>query len=93
MSNKTHNTRKLSKIRRADPQFEREKAKYEQPLPSREYILQTLVAQGAPLEIGRLVELLDIQPFELEPFQRRLGAMAREAQLMQNRRGDWLIPD
>ncbi len=93
MSNKSHNTRKLSKIRRADPQFEREKAKYEQPLPSREYILQTLTEQGVPLEFGRLVELLDIQPFELEPFQRRLGAMAREAQLMQNRRGDWLIPD
>jgi ribonuclease R len=93
LSNKSHSSSKLSKIRRADPQFEREKAKYEQPLPSREYILQTLAAQGAPLELGRLVELLDIQPFELEPFQRRLGAMAREAQLMQNRRGDWLIPD
>ena len=93
MSNKSPNTYKLSKIRRADPQFEREKAQYEHPLPSREYILQTLVAQGAPLELGRLVELLEIQPFELDPFQRRLGAMARDAQLMQNRRGDWLIPD
>ncbi|KAF0162171.1 MAG: ribonuclease R [Rhodocyclaceae bacterium] len=93
MSNKSPNTHKLSKIRRADPQFEREKAQYEHPLPSREYILQTLTTQGAPLELGRLVELLDIQPFELDPFQRRLGAMARDAQLMQNRRGDWLIPD
>ena len=93
MSNKPHHTHKLSKIRRADPQFEREKAQYEHPLPSREYILQTLTAQGAPLEFGRLVELLDIAPFELEPFQRRLGAMARDAQLMQNRRSDWLIPD
>ncbi|MFH1873061.1 MAG: ribonuclease R [Pseudomonadota bacterium] len=93
MSNKSLSTHKLSKIRRADPQFEREKAQYEHPLPSREYILQTLTAQGAPLELGRLVELLDVQPFELESFQRRLGAMAREAQLMQNRRGDWLIPD
>jgi len=93
LSNKSPSTHKLSKIRRADPQFEREKAQYEHPLPSREYILQTLTAQGAPLEFGRLVELLDIQPFELDPFQRRLGAMARDAQLMQNRRGDWLIPD
>ncbi|TRZ93276.1 MAG: ribonuclease R [Rhodocyclaceae bacterium] len=93
MSNKSHNTHKLSRIRRADPQFEREKAQYERPLPSREYVLQILAAQGAPLEFGRLVELLDIQPFEVEPFQRRLGAMARDAQLMQNRRGDWLIPD
>ena len=93
MSNKSHNTHKLSKIRRADPQFEREKEQYEHPLPSREYILQTLATQGAPLEFGRLVELLDVQPFEVDPFQRRLGAMARDAQLMQNRRGDWLIPD
>jgi ribonuclease R len=93
LSNKPHNTHKLSKIRRADPQFEREKAQYEHPLPSREYVLQTLAAQGAPLEFGRLVELLDVQPFEVESFQRRLGAMARDAQLMQNRRGDWLIPD
>ena len=93
MSNKPHKTASLSKLRRADPHFDREKAKYDHPLPSREYILQTLTTQGAPLEIGRLVELLDVQPFELESFQRRLGAMAREAQLMQNRRGDWLIPD
>jgi ribonuclease R len=93
LSNKSHKSAALSKIRRADPQFEREKAKYEHPLPSREYILETLAAQGAPLEFERLARLLDIQAFELEPFQRRLGAMAREAQLMQNRRGDWLIPD
>ncbi|MBK7768107.1 MAG: ribonuclease R [Sulfuritalea sp.] len=93
MSNKPDSTHKLSKTRRADPHFEREKAQYEHPLPSREYILQILTAQGAPLEFERLVELLDIQPAEIEPFQRRLGAMAREAQLLQNRRGDWLIPD
>ena len=84
---------KISKIRRADPEFARESANYDHPLPSREYILQVLSAQGAPLEFQRLVELLDIQPAELPFFQRRLGAMARDAQLMQNRRGDWLIPD
>ena len=72
MSNKPNSTHKLSKIRRADPQFEREKAQYDPPLPSREYVLETLAAQGAPLEFGRLVELLDVQPFEQEPFQRRL---------------------
>ena len=84
---------KLSKMRRADPHFEREQAKYEQPLPSREYVLQTLTRHGAPMDIRRLGEALDIHDQELEAFQRRLGAMARDAQLMQNRRGDWLIPD
>ncbi len=93
MSNKKTSIRTLSKIRRSDPEFEREKAKYEHPLPSREYILQVLVAQGAPLEFDALARLLDVQAYELDAFQRRLGAMARDAQLMQNRRGDWLIPN
>jgi len=93
LSNKSRIGHKLSKIRRADPQFEREKAQYEYPLPSREYVLQVLSAQGAPLEFRRLADLLDVQAFEEDAFQRRLGAMARDAQLMQNRRGDWLIPN
>ncbi|MBS3935644.1 MAG: ribonuclease R [Sulfuritalea sp.] len=86
-------TRKLSKIRRADPEFARECEKYESPLPSREYILQTLAEQGAPTSFDRLCQLLDVATFEREPFLRRLGAMARDAQLLQNRRDDWLIPD
>ncbi len=94
MSNKrTAQNRKLSKIRRADPEFARECEKYPFPLPSREYILQVLTEQGVPVPFDRLCELLDIADFEREPFQRRLGAMARDAQLMQNRRNDWLLPD
>ncbi len=84
---------KLSKIRRADPEFAREVKKYEHPLPSREYILQTIAEQGVPASFERLCELLDVAAFEHEPFRRRLGAMARDAQLLQNRRDDWLIPD
>jgi len=88
-----HKTPKYSKIRRADPMFERETAKYDTPLPSREYILQTLAEQGVPVSVMRLCELLDVKDVEHDDFQRRLGAMARDAQLLQNRRGDWLIPD
>ncbi|MDP2822238.1 MAG: ribonuclease R [Sulfuritalea sp.] len=84
---------KLSKIRCADPMFEREVAKYEYPLPSREYILQMLAGQGVPVSFERLGELLDVRSDEHSDFSRRLGAMARDAQLLQNRRGDWLIPD
>ncbi|MDP2196667.1 MAG: ribonuclease R [Rhodocyclaceae bacterium] len=96
LSNKTKaapSLRKLSKIRAADPLIERERANYDHPLPSREYILQVLTEQGVPVAFERLCELLDIADFEREPFSRRLGAMAREAQLLQNRRNDWLIPD
>jgi ribonuclease R len=94
MSNKqTSQHRKLSKIRRADPEFARESANYDHPLPSREYILQTLAEQGVPTAFDRLCHLLDVADIEREPFLRRLGAMARDAQLLQNRRNDWLIPD
>lgn len=90
MSNRA---KKLSKVRRADPFLARELENYEQPLPSREYILATLAAHGVPLETGRIALLLDIADDERTPFQRRLGAMAREGQLLQNRAGAWLIPD
>ena len=89
----TADTTKFSAIRRADPHFARECEKYEHPLPSREYILDTMASQGVPLEFGRLRELLDIRDVEVETFQRRLGAMARDGQIMQNRRSDWLISD
>ena len=90
MSNRA---KKLSKVRRADPFLARELENYEHPLPSREYILATLAAHGVPLETGRIAEMLDIADDERTPFQRRLGAMAREGQLLQNRAGAWLIPD
>ncbi len=94
LSNKAKNKpHKFSAIRRADPEFERERQKYDHPLPSREYILQTLAEQGVPVGFERICELLDIADFERESFSRRLGAMARDAQLLQNRRNDWLIPD
>ena len=95
MSNKPRKSKApaLSRIRKADPHLEREREKYESPLPSREYVLETMAAQGVPLEFPRLCHLLDIQPHEQEPFQRRLGAMARDGQLLQNRRDAWLIPD
>ena len=89
---KRFNSRRISRTRRADPYFAREAAKYEQPLPSREYILQILEKNAVPLEFGTLSAALDILPDELEAFRRRLGAMARAGQLLQNRAGAWLLP-
>jgi ribonuclease R len=84
---------KLSKIRRKDPFLERELEKYPYPLPSREYISQLMAEEGEPLEFEQLCKLLDITEDEEVTFQRRLGAMARDGQLMQNRRKAWLLPD
>ncbi len=85
--------KKLSKTRRADPFFERESKRYELPLPSREYVTQVLTDEGRPLSFVELVGLLDIAESECEMFQRRLGAMEREGQLLRNRKGTYILPE
>ncbi|MBK7952908.1 MAG: ribonuclease R [Candidatus Accumulibacter sp.] len=83
----------LSAIRRRDPYLERELKRYEQPLPSREYILQILEEQARPVSFDEVFVLLDIEKSELDAFQRRLRAMEREAQLMRNRKGSYILPE
>ncbi len=85
--------KKISKVRRADPYFERESARYDLPLPSREYIGQILENEGRPVSFVELSNLLDIAGTEREMFQRRLSAMEREGQLMRNRKGDYILPE
>lgn len=85
--------KKLSKTRKNDPFFEREAALYERPLPSREYILQMLTEHGKPLGFETLCALLDVHDDEYDAFSRRLTAMEREAQLMRNRKGAYILPE
>ena len=73
-------------LRSGDPHLERERAKYADPLPSRELILQTLEVQGVPVSSAKLQQLLGITEAERETFERRLAAMQREGQVMRNRR-------
>ena len=84
---------KLSKTRKKDPYFQREAAKYEQPLPSREYVLMLLEKQGKPVSYDQLCALLDIHKGEEEMFRRRLAAMEREGELMRNRKGAYILPE
>ena len=72
--------------RARDPFYEREKRRYEEPLPSREHILSTLHEQGVPIEEDDLAELLAIQKHERQAFRRRIAAMERDGELMRNRR-------
>jgi ribonuclease R len=93
MEHQKMSIKKLSKTRRNDPHFAREVAKYEHPLPSREYVLQVLEEQGKPVSFEELGALLDIHQQESEMFQRRLAAMERGAQLMRNRKGSYIVPE
>jgi ribonuclease R len=74
--------------RSRDPHYEREKSRYDEPLPSREYILDTLHEEGVPVPEEELAVLLEIKSGERISFQRRIGAMERDGEIMRNRRGD-----
>ena len=80
-------------LRQQDPHLQREREKYENPLPSREFILQLVEAAGGPVPSEDIAAQLDIAADEDIAFQRRLGAMQRDGQLVINRRGDLCLPD
>ena len=73
-------------VRSRDPHYERERARYDEPLPSREYILDALNEQGVPVPEEELASLLEIKPDELSAFERRLAAMERDGEIIRNRR-------
>src|SRR5204863_8375871 len=71
---------------RRDPHYERESRRYEEPLPSREYILSTLHEQGVPVMEAELARLLEIGKDERTGFERRIAAMERDGEIIRNRR-------
>lgn len=86
------NTKTLN-LRIKDPFLTREQQKYENPLPSREWVLQLLKEAGVPQKIAALAEKLSIHPDEYEFFEHRLKAMARDGQVLINRRGLVCVAD
>ena len=73
-------------VRARDPHLEREQSRYENPLPSREYVLDFLLEQGVPVSVEQIAEKMSIAAGEMEPFERRLAAMERDGQIMRNRK-------
>ena len=77
-----------------DPHSRREAKKYDNPIPSREFIMQMLDSHGEPMDrdaIGRTLKLYD--PEQKEALRRRLRAMERDGQLLFNRRGGYCLVD
>ena len=83
---KKHNKSIPLRRRSRDPHHEREAGRYEHPVASREFILDTLKKRGVPVEEGELARLLQIGPQDREGFERRLGAMLRDGEIIRNRR-------
>lgn len=71
-----------------DPQASREASRYDNPIPSREFILQHLEDRGEPItRLALCKELLLFDAESQEALRHRLNAMARDGQLIENRSG------
>ena len=71
-----------------DPFASREAENYENPIPSREYILEYMEQTAEPVSYESLCKHMGLDSYEqAEALRRRLIAMARDGQLISNRRG------
>ncbi|MCH1929426.1 ribonuclease R [Shewanella sp. A25] len=77
-----------------DPHFEREQDKYENPIPSREYIIEYLRSQKSPLTRDSIAVALKIhEEDQLEALRRRLRAMERDGELVFTRGQSYGLPE
>ena len=75
-----------------DPEAKLEAKRYENPVASRTLILQTITEAGMMTQ-SSVFEKLQITRDQEEGVSRRLSAMVRDGQLVQNRRGGYLPVD
>ena len=74
----------------ADPHAEREALRYENPIVSREALVEFLSSKSEPMDVESVArELRLTAPDRFEALSRRLAAMVRDGQLLVNRRGGY----
>ena len=84
----------VKRYKKTDPFQSRESEHYDNPVPSREFILQFFEEQQKPFSLSKLMKAFDIRSEgEKEGFKRRLRAMERDGQLMTNRKGLYGLVD
>ncbi|PMH42366.1 ribonuclease R [Vibrio sp. 10N.286.49.B3] len=77
-----------------DPFAAREAQNYENPVPSREFILEFLTGANVPMNRNDIFETLGLSGEEqYEGLRRRLRAMERDGQLVFTRRQCYALPD
>ncbi|MEC8483120.1 MAG: VacB/RNase II family 3'-5' exoribonuclease, partial [Pseudomonadota bacterium] len=75
----------MSKKDIQDPFRDREASKYDNPIPSREYILEHIASVGRPVTHPELCEAFGLKDDDsIEAARRRLIAMCRDHQLVSN---------
>jgi ribonuclease R len=79
---------------KSDPHAGREATRYEQPIASREYILEVITEADRPVNRQGIEDLLGIHDEDgVEALRRRLNAMVRDGQLVRNRRNCYARAD
>jgi len=87
----SNNTSSKKQSIQSDPHAEREAGKYENPIPSREFLIKHLDQRNGPATHPELSHELGLESAEnFEALRRRLIAMSRDGQLVCNRRGQYL---
>ncbi|WGE48630.1 ribonuclease R [Actinobacillus equuli] len=77
-----------------DPNYQQELEKYENPVPSREFILNTIREFDAPMSREELLEAFHIYDEErIEGVRRRLRAMENDGQLIFTKRKRYALPE
>jgi len=77
-----------------DPQAQREANRYENPIASREFILQIITEADHPIDQEGLANRLGLHDEDArEALRRRLNAMVRDGQLVRNRRDCYALAD
>ncbi len=77
-----------------DPHSEREARTYENPVASREYLLELINKQSAPISLEHIIDELGYDDEDqIEGVRRRLMAMVRDGQIFRNRRGGFMSFD
>lgn len=77
-----------------DPHAQREAEKYENPIPSRELILQLIQESGKPLRRQQIAQQFALESADdLEALRRRLRAMERDGQVLFNRRQKYCLAE
>ncbi|GAB2700681.1 ribonuclease R [Aliiglaciecola aliphaticivorans] len=88
------NIKNKQNLEKNDPHFLREKDKYENPVASREYLLQVMVEQKTPLTFLEICQLVKASDEDSRiGVQRRLRAMEREGQIVFNRQKKYGVAD
>jgi len=85
---------KSKSSQRRDPHARREASLYEQPIASRELILEVITEAEHPVNRADLEALLGIRGEDgVEALRRRVNAMVRDGQLVRNRRDCYALAD